>query len=192
MDPRRLLPIVVLGEGVLLAMALAVAWSARLPLPVGEPVAGVAWGVFAAVALGAVNLVFLRARSSGWPGSALRYVCRVIVRPLFEHVRLWHIIVISLLAGLGEELLFRGVLQPVIGLPLASLVFGAVHVGARSFIGYGVWAACIGALFGWLMVETGGLLAPIVAHAVYDALALAYVRYGPTDIYAIELDSKAS
>jgi membrane protease YdiL (CAAX protease family) len=61
-------------------------------------------------------------------------------------------------------------------------VFGLVHVGGKHFIGYGAWAACIGALFGWLMVATGGLLAPIVAHAVYDALALAYVRYGPTDL----------
>ena len=147
------------------------------------------WGVLAAVALGIANLALLRSAGNRWPGGALRHVCRIIVRPLFEHVRLWHIIVISVLAGLGEELLFRGVLQPLIGLPLASAVFGAVHVGGRSFIGYGVWAACIGALFGWLMVETGGLLAPIVAHAVYDALALAYVRYGPTDVYAIELDS---
>jgi uncharacterized protein len=188
MDPRRLLPIVVLGEGILLATALGVAWAARLPLPIGEPITGLAWGVCAAVALAIVNLVFLRAHAGGWPGGALRYVCRVIVRPLFEHVHMWHILLISLLAGLGEELLFRGVLQPLIGLPLASLVFGAVHVGGRGFVGYGVWAACIGALFGWLMVVTGGLLAPIVAHAVYDALALAYVRYGPTDIYAIELD----
>jgi uncharacterized protein len=192
MDPRRLLPIVVLGEGLLLATALAIAWSSRLPLPLGHPIAGLAWGMFAAVVLGVVNLGFLRTQTAGWPGRALRYVCRVIVRPLFEHVRMWHIVVISIMAGLGEELLFRGVLQPLIGLPLASLIFGAVHVGGRPFIGYGVWAACIGALFGWLMMVTGGLLAPIVAHAVYDMLALAYVRYGPTDIYAIELDSKAS
>jgi membrane protease YdiL (CAAX protease family) len=192
MDPRRLLPIVVLGEGILLATALAFAWGAGLSLRAGDPLAGLAWGIFAALALAGVNLVFLRARNSGWPGTALRYVCRLIVRPLFEHVRMWHILLISLLAGLGEELLFRGVLQPVIGLPLASLVFGAVHIGGRGFVGYGIWAACIGALFGWLTVMTGGLLAPIVAHALYDALALAYVRYGPTDIYAIEIDSKSS
>jgi membrane protease YdiL (CAAX protease family) len=182
MDPRRLLPIVALGEGILLGTALAVAWGARMPLPLGRPVAGVVWGILAALALGVTNLAFLRARGNGWPGGALRHVCRMIVRPLFEHVRVWHIIVISVLAGLGEELLFRGVLQPLIGLPLASLVFGVVHVGGRGFVGYGVWAACIGALFGWLMVATGGLLAPIVAHAVYDALALAYVRYGPADV----------
>jgi uncharacterized protein len=182
MDPRRLLPIVALGEGLLLAAALALAWWLRVPLDAGRPLAGTAWGIAGAVALGSVNLLFLRARRNGWPGGALRHVCRVIVRPLFEHVRVWHILVISALAGLGEELLFRGVLQPIIGLTAASVVFGAVHIGGRGFIGYGVWAACIGALFGWLMVETGGLLAPIVAHAVYDALALAYVRYGPQEI----------
>jgi uncharacterized protein len=181
MDPRRLLPIVALGEGILLATALAMAWGVPLPLRAGDAVAGVSWGVVAALALGLVNLAFLRSRGNAWPGGALRYVCRMIVRPLFEHVQVWHILVISLLAGLGEELLFRGVLQPLIGLPLASVVFGLVHVGGRGFVGYGIWAACIGALFGWLMVQTGGLLAPIVAHAVYDALALAYVRYGPTD-----------
>jgi membrane protease YdiL (CAAX protease family) len=175
------LPIVVLGEGIMLVTAIAWAWWIALPLRPGQTVAGVGWGLLAAAVLGGVNLAFLNAGKSWWPGSALRYVCRMIVRPLFEHVRIWHILVISALAGLAEELLFRGVLQPLIGLPAASLVFGAVHVGGRGFLGYGVWAACIGALFGWLMVGTGGLLAPIVAHAVYDALALAYVRYGPTD-----------
>jgi uncharacterized protein len=181
MDPRRLLPIVVLGEGLMLVAAIAWAWWMALPLRVGQPVAGVGWGLLAAAVLGGVNLAFLNAGGTRWPGSALRYVCRMIVRPLFEHVRIWHILVVSALAGLSEELLFRGVLQPLIGLPAASLVFGAVHVGGRGFVGYGIWAACIGALFGWLMVGTGGLLAPIVAHAVYDALALAYVRYGPSD-----------
>ena len=182
MDPRRLLPVIALGEGILLAIAIAWAWWAAIPLPSGEPVSGVLIGAGAALLLGAVNLGLLRARGNRWPGDALRHVCRVIVRPLFEHVRVWHILVISALAGAGEELLFRGVLQPLVGLPAASVIFGAVHVGGRSLVGYGAWAACIGAMFGLLMVTTGGLLAPIVAHAVYDAFALAYVRYGPTDV----------
>jgi uncharacterized protein len=180
-DPRRILPIVVLGEGALLAIACAWAWYARLPLPFGSGVAGVLWGTGAAVALAALNLTLLRARGNRWPGDSLRHVCQVIVRPLFEHVNAPQIVAVSVLAGAAEELLFRGVLQLLVGLPAASVIFGAVHVGGRGFVGYGVWAACIGALFGWLMVQTGGLLAPIVAHAVYDALALAYVRYGPTD-----------
>jgi membrane protease YdiL (CAAX protease family) len=181
-DPRRILPIVVLGEGILLAAACAWAWYAGLPLTFGNRIPGVAWGVMSAVALAAVNLMLLRSRGNVWPGHSLRHVCRVIVRPLFEHVNATQIVAVSVLAGTAEELLFRGVLQVLIGLPAASLIFGAVHIGGRGFIGYGVWAACIGALFGWLMVQTGGLLAPIVAHAVYDALALAYVRYGRSDL----------
>ncbi len=43
----------------------------------------------------------------------------------------------------------------------------------------GIWAACTGALLGWLAIATGGLLAPIVAHIAYDALALSYLRWGP-------------
>ena len=182
MDPRRILPIVFAGEGLLLVAAYAWAWAAELPLPAGDPIAGLVWGVLAAVLLAAVNLRLLRLTGNRWPGDSLRHVCRQFVRPLFEHVSAWQIVVVSLLAGLAEEMLFRGVLQPLVGLPAASLIFGAVHVGGRGFVGYGLWAACIGALFGWLMVVTGGLLAPIVAHAVYDALALAYVRYGPGDL----------
>jgi membrane protease YdiL (CAAX protease family) len=182
MDPRRILPIVMLGEGIMLAVACLWAFLAGLPLPLGRPLTGVLWGTVAAAVLGAVNLRLLHARANRWPGDSLRHVCRVIVRPLFEHVTGWQIALVSVLAGVAEELLFRGVLQPMIGLPAASVIFGAVHIGGRGFIGYGVWAACIGALFGWLMVGTGGLLAPIVAHGVYDALALAYVRYGPQNI----------
>jgi membrane protease YdiL (CAAX protease family) len=181
MDPRRILPIVILGEGALLIIACVAGWAAGVPLTVGPVWDGLLWGSAAAVVLAASNLWLLRARGSRWPGDALRYVCRVIVRPLFEHVSPAQIAAISVLAGVSEELLFRGVLQPLVGLPAASVVFGAVHVGGRAFIGYGVWAACIGGVFGWLMVQTGGLLAPIVAHAVYDALALAYVRYGPSN-----------
>lgn len=179
---RRILPIVVLGEGLLLIVARVWAWAAGVPLVYGPVVTGVVWGSVAAAALALVNLTLLRKQAHGWPGDSLRHVCRVIVRPLFENVRAWQIVLISVLAGMAEELLFRGVLQPLVGWPAASLLFGVVHVGGRGFIGYGAWAACIGALFGGLMVVTGGLLAPIVAHAVYDALALAYVRYGPTDV----------
>jgi membrane protease YdiL (CAAX protease family) len=171
-----------LGEGILLALACAWAGYAGLPLEFGGWFAGVMWGTAAAVSLAGVNLMLLRAPRNRWPGDSLRHVCRVIVRPLFEHVNGAQIALVSVLAGIAEELLFRGVLQGIVGLPAASLIFGAVHVGGRSFVGYGAWAACIGALFGWLMVTTGGLLAPIVAHAVYDALALAYVRYGPGDL----------
>jgi membrane protease YdiL (CAAX protease family) len=182
MDPARLMPIVSFGEGLMLVVAVVWARLADIPLSPGPWTTGIVAGLAAALGLGALNLALLHWRSNPWPGGALRHVCRVVVHPLFEHVRVWHILLVSLLAGLAEELLFRGVLQPIIGLSAASIIFGAVHVGGRGFLGYGIWAACIGAFFGWLMNITGGLTAPVVAHAVYDALALAYVRFGSTDI----------
>jgi membrane protease YdiL (CAAX protease family) len=182
MDPARVLPIVSFGEGTLLVIAVLWARGAGIPLIPGPWVAGVVAGLAGALGLGVVNLAFLRWRGNRWPGDALRYVCRVVVHPLFEHVNVWQILLVSVLAGLAEELLFRGVLQLSIGLPAASILFGLVHVGGRGFLGYGIWAACIGAFLGWLMDITGGLTAPVVAHAVYDALALAYVRFGVTDL----------
>ena len=86
---------------------------------------------------------------------------------------------ISVLAGVGEEVLFRGAMQPEWGLIATSLIFGLFHIGGRLTMALGIWAACTGALLGWLTIATGGLLAPIVAHITYDALALSYLRWGP-------------
>jgi membrane protease YdiL (CAAX protease family) len=191
MNPVRLLWIVAAGEGLMGVVALVWARLAGIALAAGDWRRDLAIGIAVAGAIGAVNLRLLQTAAHRWPGTALKQICRVIVQPLFERTRLWHILVISLLAGLGEELLFRGVLQtlvanasgsPAVGLAAASVLFGAVHVGSRDFLGYGTWAACIGAVIGWLMMATGGLTAPVVAHALYDALALSYVRYRSAEI----------
>jgi len=44
----------------------------------------------------------------------------------FDTVGEW--LVLALAAGIGEEILFRGALQPVFGLPLTALLFAVVHV----------------------------------------------------------------
>ena len=62
------------------------------------------------------------------------------------------------------------VLQPILGLTASSLLFGGVHVGGRRFIGYGAWAACIGACMGWLTMSTGGLMAPYGSRALSPLL----------------------
>ncbi len=82
------------------------------------------------------------------------------------------------LAGIGEEWLFRGVIQPLAGLIVASLLFGLAHVGARSMVPFGVWAAAWGSAGRHSRILTDGLTAPMVAHGVYDMLALAYLRRG--------------
>jgi membrane protease YdiL (CAAX protease family) len=108
---------------------------------------------------------------------SLRTVYREVLEPLFARLELPAIVGISLAAGVCEETLFRGAIQTEWGLIPASVLFGVAHLGGSGTIGFGVWAAVIGSLLGALAIVTGGLLAPIIAHAVYDGLALAYIRW---------------
>jgi membrane protease YdiL (CAAX protease family) len=91
---------------------------------------------------------------------------------------------LSLVAGIGEELLCRGVLQPVLGrwlgpafgLAAASLLFGLLHPVSWLYI---VLAGLLGAYLGFLYLATGNLLGPIVAHALYDFVVLVYIVRRP-------------
>ncbi len=87
------------------------------------------------------------------------------------------IVIMSLFAGIFEELLFRGVLQtslakiaPVaVAILLSNLIFGAVHW--RTAL-YAAIAGLIGVWIGVLFAFSGNLLTPMVTHAVYDLAAL--------------------
>ncbi|WP_436045419.1 CPBP family intramembrane glutamic endopeptidase [Pseudoxanthomonas sp. LjRoot143] len=99
-----------------------------------------------------------------------------------------------MLAPLYEELLFRRVLfgrlwqggWPVLGLILSSLVFALVHelpglngkpMGSTVFLIL-VYAG-MGAIFAWVYRRTGTLWAPIAAHILNNAIALAVLQvYG--------------
>lgn len=103
-----------------------------------------------------------------------------LVAPLFARCRLHHILVIAAAAGLGEEVLFRGVLQTALvrpfgtagGLAAASVVFGLLHFVTPT---YALLAALAGAYLGLLFLACDNLLVPVVAHGVYDFVALAYL-----------------
>jgi membrane protease YdiL (CAAX protease family) len=55
---------------------------------------------------------------------------------------------------------------------VASLIFGACHWITPA---YAAVASLIGFYLGWLLLATGNLWTPIVAHAFYDFLALVYL-----------------
>jgi membrane protease YdiL (CAAX protease family) len=94
--------------------------------------------------------------------------------------------ILALLAGLGEELLFRGLLQTglsyllpapiaVVGsLVLASVIFGACHYLSHTYF---VLATLAGFYFGLVMLISGSILPPIIAHALYDFFALVYLLH---------------
>ncbi len=118
----------------------------------------------------------------------LRFVEEHLI-PWMRNCRLAEMALIAALAGLGEEMLFRGVLQPAladwlggpagpwIACAVAALVFGLIHWLTTT---YAVLASLIGLYLGWLWLATGNLLVPIAAHALYDFVALVYlVRFRP-------------
>ena len=100
-------------------------------------------------------------------------------RPLFAHWSILKLAAISVAAGMGEEILFRGFIQEklagVIGsvpaLLAASVLFGCVHPITWN---YALVTAGIGVYLGGLMILTGNLLAPMITHAAYDFIALVY------------------
>jgi hypothetical protein len=110
----------------------------------------------------------------------LREQVQWLVGEMFPRATIGQFALVALLAGTGEELLFRGVFQsllvdwtnPAAGLILTSLLFGAAHALSKLYF---VLATLIGVCFGWLVLQYDDLVAPMVAHSVYDFVALVYL-----------------
>ncbi len=149
--------------------------SSTLPLQWGNVLRDIAIGLVAAVALGVINHALLTRAPSSWIVNGVRAVYHEVLVPVFGALHPIAIGVIGLAAGLGEEWLFRGLLQPTLGWVAASVLFGLAHMGGRAMLPFAAWAAIMGAALGGLAIVTGGLTAPMVAHGVYDIMALAYI-----------------
>ena len=173
----RLLVVAVAGEGLLAGVGLAWMRLRGFPIGTGDPVVGLALGLGASVVLAGVNYAVLRLAPPVRPVRAIRGLYRDVLRPVFAQVRPLEVAAVSLAAGVGEELLFRGAVQAEFGLVVASAVFGLAHIGGRSSAVFGVWVMVMGLGLGGLAHVAGGLLAPMVAHAAYDAAAISYIRW---------------
>ena len=98
------------------------------------------------------------------------------LRQLFKSLNWLTIIVISIMAGVSEELLFRGVLQSyliekssvLLGIVASSALFGLMHFFNKLYI---LLTFIVSLFLGWLYYFTGSLLLVVVLHAVYDVLA---------------------
>jgi len=177
-DPSsRLLPLAVVGEGGLAIVGGVWLFAAGHPVRLGATWTALAAGVAAAIALSLVQWWLQRAAPGVGPVQAMRELQRTIFVPLFAPLSVPEMVAISALAGVGEEILFRGAVQAQFGWPIATIAFGLCHLGLsrRGWV-LGVWAAMAGGVLAGLAIATGGLVAPIVAHAGYDLAALLWIR----------------
>jgi len=86
-------------------------------------------------------------------------------------------IAVGLVAGISEETLFRGALQPRLGLLLTSLLFAIIHV-QYGFSPATLLVFIIGMVLGWLRKKSG-LVACIVLHASYNIVNLLLASLWP-------------
>jgi uncharacterized protein len=84
-------------------------------------------------------------------------------------------IFISICAGVGEEIFFRGALQYWLGIPVTAIIFVAIHgyLDPRNWriSVYGGFMTIAMMAIGWV-AERYGLLAPIIAHTLIDIVLL--------------------
>ena len=150
------------------AATVFVVLTGQEALSLGDsPLLGLSVGVATAcgtVALGAFFYRFL---------PVVRRISDEVAPYLVDGAKKGDLILVSAFSGVGEEAFFRGALQPVLGLLLTSLLFGALHIGPdRRYLVWTLFSIGAGFLFGFLYEWTGGLLAPMVAHVLHNAATL--------------------
>lgn len=104
------------------------------------------------------------------------------VGPLLDECGFRHLVLLSLLAGVCEELLFRGVLYPlclpsgvVAAVIITNALFGCAHWISPAYVlitfTMGLWLTAL-----LHCTPERSLLAPMTTHTVYDFIAFILVR----------------
>jgi membrane protease YdiL (CAAX protease family) len=88
----------------------------------------------------------------------------------------FNLFMIAVLPAIGEELLFRGVIQRIFtrmtknhhwGIWISAILFSALHLQFYGFIP----RMLLGVLFGYLLVWSGSLWLPVIAHFINNGVA---------------------
>lgn len=177
-EPSQLAELLVNESVLSILLLLAVAYALRRKF---EGWWGTDWSVAKCVLVGALGGLVLRVPLFGMMASgfdldaalrvdnAMWQMLESVEQVFGPAAALW---VLAVAAPVGEELLFRGLLLRAslrhISFPVANglqaLLFAAMHLdlAAMPFLfGFGLAA-------GWLARQSGGLLAPMVMHAVFN------------------------
>jgi membrane protease YdiL (CAAX protease family) len=127
-------------------------------------------GVFVAAATIAATRVMVR--RAAWARAL-----HAALRPTVHGADGGMVLLVALASGTGEELLFRGLFVPLVGVVASSVVFGALHqIRGPARWGWMAWASVMGLLFGAVFAATGSLAGPIFAHVAINYANLRFLR----------------
>ncbi|MGR9014938.1 MAG: CPBP family intramembrane glutamic endopeptidase [Gammaproteobacteria bacterium] len=165
-------------EAALIPVSVVLGWIANLNpfqnLHFSEP--AIAYGI-----IGTLPLILLLLSLEQMQIKPIIKIKNLLFETLGPSLHRYHwtdLLILASIAGLSEELLFRGVIQPWIesswgmsaGLAVSNIIFGLVHALTPL---YAVLAALVGIYLSLAMDYSGdrNLLVPIVIHGLYDFLA---------------------
>lgn len=162
-----------LGFGVILLWQIAGRDWTALGLVWGSA-SGVAFGIAIGALVGLTLRPLLVARSAKAAASMRKQFGKLEAILPRDGQQLRWALVVSVFAGVFEEIAYRGYLMAYFGtwfgpwgaLAASSVLFGLAHT-YQGFWGV-IVTGLLGALFGWIYIETGSLLLPILLHAVLD------------------------
>ncbi|MCE3015652.1 MAG: lysostaphin resistance A-like protein [Pirellula sp.] len=172
----------------LLAVGLGNVWGSHPNTLIPEPtdLVGLSVGVFGGLALGmamAIAMLCLEKIQWAWIQETAT-VAEKNLSELLNNCSVFQMIALSLAAGVGEEMLFRGWLQgtlveqwqPTFGatgvciaIVLSSAVFGFAHPLSRGYIAIAFFLGLVLGGFAWCC---NNVLIAIMAHATYDAVLM--------------------
>jgi len=163
-----------------LAISISAFWRNSIPLEHPEPWLSFGsplshlYSVLLGLAFGVAVVLLTRAcvNRFSWAQRLHREL-----QPIARLISPGGVLVLAALSACGEELFFRGLLQPALGLTVQALLFGLLHqIPGPSRWVWVSWAAAVGLVLGAIFQLTGSLLGPIAAHALINGMNLSYLK----------------
>jgi membrane protease YdiL (CAAX protease family) len=174
---RLLLLAALLGPFIMVLLGFAFAWFVRdEPLWAALTRVGPPLRVLAAAAVSAgvsMGLIALLYRTNRRFARALKRSGGRVAEETLKAAGYPVMFAVVIMAGFGEEVLFRGGLQPTLGLIPTAVLFGFSHGGwRREMWAYAVAAAGAGLVFGLAYQLTGELWVPVIGHAIHNVASV--------------------
>ena len=135
------------------------------------------WGLLIGISTASVSWICYALGNRFKLLSGFRNFSKDFIAPLVSVLTWTDIILLAIISGFCEEILFRGIIQKKTGLIMSSLAFGIFHDPSCQQKSYIISAIVTGLILGTLYLKTGSLWAPIMAHVMHNAISLLILRY---------------